>query len=793
MQKVGKNKTALPKKSKRKLNFDVYRADDADEQASKLERRRGGGGGQPGRNYDQVGKVDFATETVDSEDDEEISEDDAFDDDDEDKYGLFFTSKQKRPASETATEVTLDSGSGSDEEDGDFVDISEMLDEQTAVPAAAPKQKTFSLLAPKDHSDSGSEQELDDFSDEEAYESEADLSSLVNQVAASNDTERKRKRLSSKTETFDESEFKGIAPSQKKLAMADLMMPVADETTFGDVKRQLVVLGSAEAKTLSAPLAPRLQDRLNRQAANAETKKSISKWIPIVKENRRAETLSFPMNEPAPVILSSEALVGKFEMEEKRMQLARMRSLLFFQEQKQKKIAKIKSKTYRKIAKKAAQKGSLSVEELSQLDPALAKEEKDRLDFERARERMTLKHKNTGKWAKRMLGRSAELGSETHKAMMEQLARGEKLRQRIQGVGSDSDSFSDQDGQDAVSGAMTELAQLKSQVDEAKAEPKGVFAMKFMQKGLEAQREKIHQSILDAERELTLGEDVEPQQTASTVTGRHQVKRTQDAPSNITPRFDGLEDVEFQTKSSGPCIVQPKALFKVDSFGDLEVPAEHCPVPSNEPEAVSVTAQQAKPAAAKEPELNSNPWLDGETAVAVKKRIVHGHNLHERNSKMEKSYSKIANERKRHIRDEREGDDTIELKDAPEAAADSQHQEIESLHEPHLDELTTTSIMQMAFADDNIAAVGGPSLTDQEFEKEKEQLTTEDAGEVVKVGLPGWGDWSGPGISSKPKITVTTKAGAVKDTKRKDYKLQKVIINEKRQKKARPPRTNSRL
>lgn len=87
---------------------------------------------------------------------------------------------------------------------------------------------------------------------------------------------------------------------------------------------------------------------------------------------------------------------------------------MFFQEKKQKRIAKIKSKTYRKIAKKAAEKNSaeLSLEELQKLDPERAKEEMDRMEFERAKERMTLKHKNTGKWAKRLLGRSNEEGSE---------------------------------------------------------------------------------------------------------------------------------------------------------------------------------------------------------------------------------------------------------------------------------------------------------------------------------------------------------------------------------------------
>ena len=90
MKKTTKNRS-------KKINvYNVYNAaGDNEEVAEKLLRRRGGGGSS--RNYDDFaeedGKVDYATENISKDDDEEITEDDAFDDEDEDKYGLFFTSK----------------------------------------------------------------------------------------------------------------------------------------------------------------------------------------------------------------------------------------------------------------------------------------------------------------------------------------------------------------------------------------------------------------------------------------------------------------------------------------------------------------------------------------------------------------------------------------------------------------------------------------------------------------------------------------------------------------------------
>src|SRR5687768_12029516 len=109
-----------------------------------------------------------------------------------------------------------------------------------------------------------------------------------------------------------------------------------------------------------------------------------------------------------------------------------MRSLLFFKEQKQKKVAKIKSKAYRKLHKRDKGTTDLSLDELNRLDPELARQEREKLEAQRAQERMTLKHKNTGKWARQILGRG-DSEPETQKALMEQLHKHENLKRKIKG------------------------------------------------------------------------------------------------------------------------------------------------------------------------------------------------------------------------------------------------------------------------------------------------------------------------------------------------------------------------
>lgn len=189
-----------------------------------------------------------------------------------------------------------------------------------------------------------------------------------------------------------------------------------------------------------------------------------------------------------------------------------MRSLLFYQEQKMKKAAKIKSKAYHRIKKKEKQKkeGDLSLEELQELDPEMAAEERLKYETERARERVTLRHKNTGKWARRMLQRGSDVNSETKQAIIDQLNQHERLRRKIQDVeegDSEGDAYSDDnefnDTEEMIRAkAIEQLDQMENKIDESEKPRKGIFAMKFMQRALENQKNKTKQDLEDLKKEL---------------------------------------------------------------------------------------------------------------------------------------------------------------------------------------------------------------------------------------------------------------------------------------------------
>ncbi|MEM7072906.1 MAG: hypothetical protein AAF418_04990, partial [Pseudomonadota bacterium] len=72
--------------------------------------------------------------------------------------------------------------------------------------------------------------------------------------------------------------------------------------------------------------------------------------------------------------------------------------------------------------------------------------EKD--EYDRMKERMTLAHKNTSKWAKRILKRGKNVDADTRKALSAQLKRGDDLLHKMKHGGDDGDS--DESGADST-------------------------------------------------------------------------------------------------------------------------------------------------------------------------------------------------------------------------------------------------------------------------------------------------------------------------------------------------------
>ena len=575
------------------------------------------------------------------------------------------TFQKKRSAANGDVDLNEESNEEvEEEEDGEYMDISEMLNDATdsAVkndPKLDLKKDPLAFIMPEGMEGSENEsmdsqfedEELQDLIDNESEsETEGDnldkLTEFVNRLSS---TSKKRKRLSESTEAFEESEY-GVAvrddvasQARRKIGLNDLVDSIGEDVGFADLKKQIETLDrSGESQKVAAPLPMRIQDRFNRQAAYEEAKAEVSKWTGMVKQMRESEHIKFTGYEHPTVNLTSGGLVGKFqpstnlekeidamlketglvekkqrkmeqlelnriskeELLERQKELAKMRSLLFYQEQKQKKVAKIKSKAYHKVHKKEKESSKeKKIAELHELDPALAREEAEKLEMQRAKERMTLKHKNTGKWAKQILSKN-DVNDESRQAVMEQLRKHDELKRRIEGISDNSDgddSDSSDTGDDGIQTGLKKLAKLEESVknDDVSEKKTGIFGMKFMERAMEKKRAAALEDIRKAKESIEdyrgssdsdSGADSDSKHPTddakSQNPGRMQFKHVDDDDlpdgnsSDDGQDFAGFESSEHVVKSTGPIRISvdsnsaastaknnvQKPLFQVESF-----------------------------------------------------------------------------------------------------------------------------------------------------------------------------------------------------------------------------------
>jgi len=200
------------------------------------------------------------------------------------------------------------------------------------------------------------------------------------------------------------------------------------------------------------------------------------------------------------------------EIKARREKLAYQRELMFRAESKAKRISKIKSKTYRKLARKRAAKeggGALDLDELEKLDPEAAAHEREKLERDRARERATLRHgAKSGRWARdRTQGGDGEM-EDRRRAREEMLDIKEKLQRKIQGKDEgdssddNSESANEDDDEDTIrEKAFNQLFALDKPVENKGKN--GLMEMAFMKKAQDREMKRV------AEDEKQAREDIE--------------------------------------------------------------------------------------------------------------------------------------------------------------------------------------------------------------------------------------------------------------------------------------------
>ncbi|KAK3707937.1 hypothetical protein LTR37_011789 [Vermiconidia calcicola] len=795
------------------------------------------------------------------ESDSDLDSDEAFGESDEEKFeGFTFrgssSNKGKKAAAKSRKgadddEMNLDeaeSGDGDDEED-DFgdegVDLATMLDDNDE-----------ELLGSKDKTgeDMGEESVSDD-TDEDASVSESQSESAEEDDAA-NDEERTA-RMRDRLEALDATQQPKSSASQPSTALTveDLLAtldPAARNQYNAALKTRKK---STRPTTLTAPLPKRQQDRLNREVASAKAKEQLDRWRDTVVQNRRAEFLSFPLKDPErqepvgkekfvtdgkprneleenvrrimvesgmvsdkpggeddvedAIMKSEELATNKLPVEEvmrRRAELRRTRDLLFREERKAKRIAKIKSKSYRRVHRRER----LRQAELEKGMVSDNEDQKEVADRKRAEARMGTKHKES-KWAKSLRDTNRTVWDEgARESVNEEARRREELRRRVggsdvdegSGVSSDDgDDVSEVDGEEGK-GVLKQLNRLSSKATsngaDAGREGKGLQGMKFMRAADERRRAQNDEDVERLRKELAIedGDEVESDEGGEI---EHQ----------------GLGRAIF-----GPKGKEKKEKAKKAKRAEMEEGEES----EGEDEEVEVVTEKpatnGKSSSASKFAMASGPLADG--MRSDRRSVEHKHaessewlpaqmpSKHKKSREEKVDGSALVSAGGSGDAEKANGQPRGKTKSTKEsaqkevaAAADTQagntdgwtlvkhkDNDYDQSDPDHEDPVLTpaeqkSSYHRRAFAGDDVQT---------HFAAEKDLLAaSEEEKEADSSYLPGWGSWTGTGLSrSMRRANQKTKhnplfksktPGGTKQQERQDAKLPNVIVSEKQARK----------
>ncbi|KAK7515288.1 Utp14 protein-domain-containing protein [Phyllosticta citriasiana] len=803
---------------------------------------------------------------VDDDDDSDIDSDEAFGESDEERFADFTfrgssTSKDKKkkkaPRIEDESGV-LDLEEGDDEsaEDSDdeslgsdAVDLAQMLDDyeeeeqEQSKGKKSHQQDSRSDDGESDDSESAGDDEASDYDMSDVDEDDNDpnkISELQNFISTiSQDADGKKKEMFTNAhESAAPSDF-GVASSQK-LDIGDLLAGTSDP----NAKRMVKMLKDKKSSKrngipgkLDAPLPKRLQDKIDRQAANEKAKEQLERWVDTVKHNRRAEHISFPMKDPdaqepagvkylvplnnakptnelesiiqaimeesglATGSKNEEEQIREFEklqtnkmpLEEvlaRRAELRKARDLLFREEMRAKRVKKIKSKSWRRVHRKERER--LEQQEKDAMAAAgidMSEDEKERQDRRRAEERMGAKHRES-KWAKgvKATGRAA-WDDDAREGVNEMARKNEELRRRIEGKDvQDEDEMTDmsseEDDDDSESGDAQRLQRQLDRVSGAESAEVGglskLASMKFMQRADAALKAQNDEDVKRIRKELAEADghgasDEEDDEDAQQSIGR-RVFGPSSEKQNKPAKKQPRNEFEEQPGSDYEDEADP---IKTDSQ-DRDQPREH----QSRKQRNAANHRSRKPGGTVDRKPLEDPE-DNALAVALSKRsnsksksrhgapVDAGPVLDLSENKSRTTKQSKAKATESSAPAESDGW-TVVTYDNKEAPDDEG-----SDGEPaNPFTLKKESLVEKAFAGDEVANV---------FEAEKRAIEKDEGDKVIDNTLPGWGSWAGSGLSKKDRQRnsgrfLTTQKG-VKKENRKDAKLNNVVINEKRVKK----------
>ncbi|XP_029314613.1 U3 small nucleolar RNA-associated protein 14 homolog A [Cottoperca gobio] len=619
---------------------------------------------------------------------------------------------------------------------------------------------------------------------------------------------KRQKKLGERSEAAVQmSEFTVNAEGQgDKIDLSDLIGTM-DKTSAvpAKTKKQLKNLQRTK-KTIECPISKQESERIQRDVAFQKAATEVTRWKGIIKQNQRAEQLVFPLNQEPPgpkpmervvtgwkaqtpleqeifALLSAnkqpindpiltpaeEASMRAMSLEEakiRRAELQKARALQSYYEAKARRDRKIKSKKYHKVQNKAKRKEFLKeFDEMVKTDPAAALEQLNKIELARMQERMSLKHQNSGKWAKSKVI-MAKYDEGARKAMQQQLEVNKELTQKLVTLQNNDDGEEEKEAvyeevlpdfvNDAVQGLdfsnpwmrgklsedLTEK-EISDTVDLVKEEP-GAMGNTAGEEDEEEVEETEEEALLrefDRRRKLCHGQEtdtapvisVDDEENESAAEDPEASDKEEEELSEFTSLFRGIADscpeaeaekAEADASHTDTSAQLEEGLVRIRTLEDMELLSQE--------ESVAVEAPVQPP--------DTENLLSATQKEGKNRKRKRGIELNEVLTKETK---------------------VIQVPLAPII------QDTEDSDE----KLDQRGLIKEAFAGDDVVS---------DFLKDKRKQ--EDAGKpkVVDLTLPGWGEWGGTNLQPSRNKRRRFKIKTAPPPPRRDQHLPSVIMSEKR-------------
>ncbi len=667
----------------------------------------------------------------------------------------------------------------------------------------------------------------DDDEEEDFHKAEENINSEEEEEEDGVEGERKRQKLLEAISALDGRRKKKGERSEAAVQMSEFTVNAegeGDKIDLSDLigtmektpavpsktKKQLKNLQQSK-KTIECPLSKQESERIQRDVAFQKAATEVTRWKGIIKQNQRAEQLVFPLNQepsgPKPMervvtgwkaqtpleqeifaLLSAnkqpindpiltpveEASLRAMSLEEakiRRAELQKARALQSYYEAKARRERKIKSKKYHKVHNKAKRKEFLKqFDEMVKMDPAAALEELNKMELARMHERMSLKHQNSGKWAKSK-AIMAKYDEGARKAMQQQLEVNKELTQKlVTSLNNEEEEEEEEAGyaevlpdfvNDAEQGLDYSNPWMRGKLSEDPTEKEMSDTVDLTGEG-----PGVEGNTVEEEEEEENDEETEEEALLREFDSRRKLRQAQEADTLPVISVDDEEEkkaaAEERDASEEEELSEFASLFREIADGHRESEAEKAEI--------TVEASHTDTSAQLE---------EGLMRIRTLEDMEHLSQEESGNDKapvqpqqppatedLPSATQKAGKNRKRKRGIELKEVLTKETKVIQVPLAPT----IEDTEDSN-EKLDQRGLIKEAFAGDDVIS---------DFLKDKRKQEEAGKPEVVDLTLPGWGEWGGTGLKPSRNKRRRFRIKTAPPPPRKDQHLPSVIISEKR-------------